>query len=227
MITEDYFKWTDELVKEFTQWYKNICHPVYDLIHDPILEFKQFKKPKRDYDIVSGNTYMGITNGSKSYLLINSVKRLSDGVVFSVGDITTSGIIEEFIELWCGLEVHFTNKKGELLSKIEKEKTVLFTSNEGVQLKEGDYGWLVFTTKNSYKPGKTKIRKELFPLFDYQKLFITEEEAINFCALNKPHISSNEIFFLIEYCNIFSINESSTVLREKLIEFSKQKLKND
>jgi len=56
------------------------------------------------------------------HMKIYSVKRLSDGQTFSVGDETTYGVIEKFYISWAGMEVHFTNGSGATLASIEKAK---------------------------------------------------------------------------------------------------------
>lgn len=51
---------------------------------------------------------------------IHSVRRLSDGVVFTVGDKVNYGVIEKMVISWVGLEVQFTDGCGATLALIEK-----------------------------------------------------------------------------------------------------------
>src|SRR6185312_383711 len=85
----DNFQWTDELVKEFEIFYNKIDYAITgcDPIQKVIEQFKKSKEPKKEYEILSTCPIEGE---------IHSVKRLSDGEVFKVGDNTTFGQIQSF-----------------------------------------------------------------------------------------------------------------------------------
>ena len=90
------FKWTDELVKEFMKDF--VIHPNWKTFGDDwIEEFKASKQPKPEWEILedaSGKkgdpNFSAITRNHPhweyTHYPIHSVKRLSDGEVFTVGD---------------------------------------------------------------------------------------------------------------------------------------------
>lgn len=102
------FNWTDEAVKEFVLTYNKIDKLISgtDPIMQTIKEFKQSKQPcSRDWEVVkvrigrSGHIVdVGDTDDTASHYPIHSVKRLSDGEVFSVGDEVENGGVVRKIE---------------------------------------------------------------------------------------------------------------------------------
>jgi hypothetical protein len=231
MITEDNFKWTDELVKEFLDKYQLNRSWItgFDPTKEQMINFKKFKQPKKDYEVVSSCAEMWKSIKSGSYQVITSVKRLPDNEIFKIGDNTLHGTIEGFIESWCGLEVHFTNKKGELLAKIEKEKIVLFVTEDGVNVYKGDSVILISTTtwvthkhfiaiditKHPFKGVNGK------PSFLY---FSNEDAAKSYIIWNKPHFSVSEIMSLSQYYDRGLENERIIFNSARLKEVSEQKI---
>jgi len=126
-------EWEDELIKNWCSFFKafkkqNTEEPpkTYE-----ILRF-HYQKPtncnhvhlKKDgkYYYSSG-MYSGTLEshlGKDSEWKINSVKRLSDGEVFSVGDECTYGVIEKFNIEGSFMYVYFTNKNGATLASLTK-----------------------------------------------------------------------------------------------------------
>ncbi len=165
-MTEDNF-WTDELVLEYAvrshlpnneltiQEFKKLKLPS-ETIHNNLSEGK-------DYEILSFRYVTDKTNiackasngyffwdtssiGTEKEMLtsvwkINSVRRLSDNSIWTVGDKTCFGVIEKFHLGWNGMEVHFTDGKGATLRSIEKSKIhnhVPLTDNpEDIEMWEG------------------------------------------------------------------------------------------
>ena len=202
------FQWTDEIVKEYGEWFKQksdvfSSNPLY-----LVEQFKELKASKqqsvfkdKDWEIVLWN-YDGRIYEDKQYISgligaeIHSVKRLSDNSLWSVGDITTYGEIEEFKimhqSMMFKIKGHNTRYN---IDYAKKEKQILFTTHDGVAVYEGDEFWLLFTAPdgigNSYK---TKARKELLPFRSYQKTFSTEEVSKNWVLMNKLLLSVNDVF---------------------------------
>jgi hypothetical protein len=160
--------------------------------------------PYRTYEITNHNNYG-----------IHSVKRLSDGEVFTVGDKINqkeqnckNSLIESFnfnnkgdILVW----VHNNKpefKVGLELSKITKSKQPLFTTEDGVEIFEGDE-YCTVTEQFSifdFKAGKKHIQS-----YPNSKLFSTRKKAEEYVLMNKPCLSINEIvtaqekYFLLYY----------------------------
>lgn len=132
---------------------------------------------------------------------IHSVKRISDGVVFSVGDEVDSTwgkqIITDF-EIYkdVSMIVGFKTCKNPL-EKIRKlpERTKLFTTEDGVDVFEGGEYWYLPTTRaaDSFKPYKCTYasKGEATPMT--WLYFSTEEKAKEYITLNKPVLSLNDI----------------------------------
>jgi hypothetical protein len=92
------FFWTDELVYKFIEWKRNLSRPIYN----PIEDFKKLYKiekvtesvnrqPKKDYEIFSTKDNSGAIYYTDMFVdglgeVIHSVKRLSDGEIFTIGD---------------------------------------------------------------------------------------------------------------------------------------------
>jgi hypothetical protein len=142
-----------------------------------------------------------------SHFTIHSVTRLSDGEVFTVGDEIDKwgGIIKEFktdarVIVDCkgpGVVADVSFK----LENIEKGKKPLFTTEDGVDIFEGDNFWLLQDTKTFHlKYWNWDIMS--FPNTEYlsNKLkFSTKEAAEEYIDRNKPIFSKNdaeEIFYL-------------------------------
>lgn len=136
-----------------------------------------------------------------SYYTPTSVKRLSDEEVFSIGDKVRisklqhdgSFIIEKFYLSTDGVSLLCNGKGGNghvSITKIEHSKAI-FTTEDGVDMFEGEKCFWVFTT--SYNPAEGLAREELLPLQSYQKAFSTEKAAEDFVLTNKPCLSYKEV----------------------------------
>jgi len=140
------------------------------------------------------------------HLKIHSVKRLNDGEVFTVGDEVKSihwtkgsSIIESF-EIKDGklriLEKGQNSDTSKWLSLeciCKIKKSVLFTTEDGVDIYEGDIVHQV--NKNfeyySYYWGIQHGNKGV--PFENFKMFSTKEKAEEFIILNKPCLSINDV----------------------------------
>lgn len=137
--------------------------------------------------------------------IINSVERLSDGEIFKIGDtikhyfvgeftIKNFKIIEEDLVIFHELGlVRFL--KGDLTT-IFKVKTKLFTTEDGVDVFEGDS----FAHTSGATEPKVKIatKKHLNYSLPMDKLFSTKEKAEEYIKMNKPEFSRNQIINLLD-----------------------------
>ena len=194
------------------------------------------------YEIQPNKKYVGI-GVSHNYTLeeclsnyngkfeIFSVKRLSDGSVFTIGDkyyapsdrdraeeIITRFEIAEFkdeIKVFCDDSFGYY-----LLEHIQKlpKKDPLFTTEDGVDVFIGDYFWYVgdeFTINNG-KAFDKGIRS-------YVKHFSTKEKAEEYILLNKPCLSLNDLLFLWKDC-ITTTGLNDTRFYNKVKALAKSKL---
>jgi hypothetical protein len=182
--------------------------------------FQIVEEIKKDYEILS---FQGLTSGkliwtkqknklfsvscslnklgthSEEYLLqeglkINSVKRLSDGEVFTVGDkVQTSMIltINSFIIINNELLINPFEIIGTVaLNKITKAKQPLFTTEDGVDIFEGDIFYIAYEHKD-LDATPCKANKHHGKLLC--KTFSTYEKAQEYILMNKPCLSINDL----------------------------------
>lgn len=76
------------------------------------------KEVKKDYEVLK---YHAKHLGNMENKIV-SIKRLSDGEVFTIGDKNTHGIIENFYIGWAGMEIHYRDGSGQKLCDAEKVK---------------------------------------------------------------------------------------------------------
>jgi len=164
---------------------------------------------------------------------INSVKRLSDGEVFTIGDLIDFGNfenkgsqpIEKFeIDYFDKRRITAYNSAYGLGFEIWKKvptKTPLFTSEDGVEIFEGDdffypntHVWVVSKIKADAKMIHYVIEVNKY------KTFSSEEKAEEYILMNKPCLSLNETKKLFKTSSILKFEQ-------KLIELVKSKLKLD
>jgi hypothetical protein len=144
-------------------------------------------------------TYAALVERYKINLKIYSVKRLSDGVEFKIDDFAklkpnlngkqVEGRIAYFkVDNDYGIEVGFKEVRNagnwnylQNLIKVEK----LFTTEDGVDIYEGDRYYRIDIHRNSWTPQElsTKRAYDNKPNAAY---FSTREAAIEYIILNKP-----------------------------------------
>lgn len=147
---------------------------------------------------------------------IYSVKRLSDGEVFTIGDKITSSnivndrgfIITEFaitndILFPCGINRSCT------IGESIKAKPPLFTTEDGVDIFEDNLIDLYYLRKDfSYKLYEADIAKIVGYDTTHMKWFLAKEAVKEYILLNKPCLSINDIS---RNCSIYT---NITILKE-------------
>ena len=139
--------------------------------------------------------------------------------IFTIGDKTTLGIITCFRLLDNEIMVDFDNKNSILLrsKKLQKAKQPLFTTEDGVDIFEGEY----------YYP----VEKEFYFLHEKQTnhhctneekfwIFSTKEKAEEYILYNKPCLSLTDlknlgIFNETDYCKRMWITIKELVQQKK------------
>jgi hypothetical protein len=131
-------------------------------------------------------------------VIIQSIKRLSDGEVFSVGDyIYEDSKITEIILDKKGYTcpwLQCNDKVGSSLRSAEKRKA-LFTTEDGVDIKEGDKCFMVYLplSNHSQLTGSSVFTIKFLPNPSYRLIFSNEKAAKEYIAYNKPRFSLDEI----------------------------------
>lgn len=248
------FKWTDELVKEYLSQF---ISPLQIIGNTPIMQtkieaFKKSKEPKKEYEIISfkhKNELYNLTNdgnyGRRNFINpaslnhvpekseIISVRRLSDGEVFTVGDRVMWGkpcnIIRLFISsnglMWCDLKYTNGNEyQNANIGCLDKVKEVLFTTEDGVPIYERD-------TFPVYKVDFA------FNILQFAacdacgnsisgKYFSTKEAAEDWILMNKPILSLNDLIIVWDGDRLVGLSEhyKSSPMFQRFKELAKLKL---
>lgn len=196
---------------------------------------------KKDYEILQVSIIRSIKHeiidvsnygeGYKGYILalskcdgnsIHSVKRLSDGEIFTVGDkckrhndhilIITGFILKSFNVLKIN---DYWN-----INDLKHIKKPLFTTKDGVDIFEGDnIHWVCneftyFYTKNVNKEHYNLISGGKSGLF---KICSTKKEAEEYILMNKPYLSLKEIYDLTdENSGLYNKSDLKKLVQQKL-----------
>lgn len=157
--------------------------------------------------IIAGNSENEFL--SKDHWSIHSVKRLSDGEIFTVGDkvncwdgikkIEMIYILNDSknkLRFWMkgqyGIEGVSNNKNpsGYTLEHLQKAKQPLFTTEDGVDIFEGDSYWYINNMSTVHKTVAKYEGSNSLGL----KLFSTKEKAEEYIIMNKPCLSLNDVY---------------------------------
>ena len=172
-----------------------ICYP------DKFTEFWE-EVVEKDYEIlkqeyVPGYCYHGNQNPNQ-YKII-SIKRFSDGEVFTIGDNTNFGKIQGFnIKNSSKLIIEYYRKGNwQYLNSIKKVKQPLFISEDGVVMYEGDTFWYVCKSLE-FTGIFESTRYANAPNTCY---FSNKKDAEKYVLENKKSLSLKDVALVIGECN--------------------------
>jgi len=151
---------------------------------------------------------------------ITSVKRLSDGGIFKVGDFTGAG--NKIISFkpnpkgFLSVSLEDCTKRhrwGTNLISIKKSKPVLFTTEDGVEIREGDK---YFYIDHDWDLGDFTGNK--YTVLDGYKTFSTEKAREEYVINNKPCLSYQDIKNTFSETHLFETTWSrlKKVIKEKI-----------
>jgi len=135
---------------------------------------------------------------------INSIKRLSDGEIFTIGDkIGTPGRIFPIVEfkiynnentilISSYFNKHGSGRYNQRLKDLKKIKQPLFTTEDGVEIYEGNIYYKVVNDTFQLLIMENASKGESLK----SKVFSTKEKAEEYIIMNKPCLSINEILNL-------------------------------
>ena len=148
--------------------------------------------------------YVGLyEKGNEIY--IHSIKRLSDNVIFTIGDeinnSESSKLLNTKIESFCLNDIYMvkTTSGTQKLESLEHRKQPIFKTEDGVDIFKGDNFWSVYT------PGYTgtftdwtikEFNKTKLSIWLHDKAikrFSTKEAAEEYVLMNKPCLSINDL----------------------------------
>lgn len=235
--------WTPELWCEFL----NSNPGLPPTFQNEVNLFKSSKFPKKEWEIVayifkplSGKISRPPVIGPDSKYWkeaqdddgedygIHSVRRLSDGEIFSVGDriegryapiskIVIKDNITGSVGLECGHETSFT-----ALQIAKKLPQPILTTVDGVEMRENEECWIVDKHYNLL-PEPEKINEFKRNYFSNCFIFSTREAAEKYILENKPLLSLNDVK---DVCSVpgMRVSAQTDILIEKLTALVKQKL---
>ena len=168
---------------------------------------------------------------------IHSVKRLSDSEIFMINDLidfndsyvkkhNEISKIKSFRIEKDSLYVDLETSYGISLNVIKHVKQPLFTTEDGVEIYEGDKFYYVKFKENKYSQGevfeavKVPSRWSFTYEPEFELYFSTKEKAEEYILLNKPVLSINDI---TTYCKY----SSGGISLNKIITLVQQKIKNN
>lgn len=174
------------------------------------------------YKVLETKVYncQGISNGT--YTVITSVKRLSDGEVFSIGDkISFRGLYgnnsQHKYDIIKGFDLKQDANLGVLyhnglvgLSKIEKYKESILTTFDGVELFDQDVYYFIWLNKPAHGQEINKVYKAIArPLEEDTSwssdavFFSTKESAEKYLKENQKKYSVNDIKEIVKKLGCF------------------------
>lgn len=207
-----------EYLKE-TYFWEKLIEKDYEILTIRAQSILHYKQSSGGFKSRSGASYIAV-NCLEGYG-IHSVKRLSDGEVFTIGDNITfyrpdqggknyNCKITNFYEVDKQMNIT-TNGLCENIKNILHIKKPLFTTEDGVYIFEGDEFYYPTGDLNYIYKEKTPI-KTIHDSKSYDNLlkyclvvsnhkFSTKEAAEKYILLNKPCLSLNEVLNIFGRCN--------------------------
>lgn len=208
---------TQNTLDKFSEFWEEVVEKDKDYEILSILLRKPEKHIIRKIDLDDSESYIESLikcDGNKIY----SVKRLSDGEIFTIGDKikdTEFGVcsIKGFKIIDNKIHVIYLDFDYPLTKTI-KYKKPLFTTKDGVDIYEGDKYWLIV---NSDMAMPNTARKE-WSYNSENKRFSTKKAAENYIKPHKPCLSYQEILSIFDKtCSNSNIRNDFKTKLTKLI----------
>ena len=144
---------------------------------------KATRKPEKDYEILEYRTLVLTPAPIEE---ICKVKRLSDGEVFGVRDVTKEGTITGFEE-YKGLLIVRLGELNKWIHDIQARKPIL-TSEDGVELFEGDKAFPIYNDENLTIVCEGPVNSGIDPIENW--LYFSTREAAEDYRLNNAKVLS-------------------------------------
>ena len=186
---------------------------------------------EKDYEILeimhkygAISSYIKKLDGDLKDKIIFKIKRLSVGEIFTVGDDVLSKTCYVPNKI---LSIELINNKIRLyprnsfynLEDIEKVKQPILTTEEGINLFEGDTYYFIWLSHPAFKQTTYEVySEEVKPLdgdaiwSEHAKFFAKKESAERYIKLNKPHYSIKDIVPIVNNWALFPCIEENDIL---------------
>jgi len=215
---------TKDKVENYPEFWQPVIEKDYEILSFTDLFSKNIMKKHQNnnFGIVWGeytekDQLDKLSQGKK----IHSVKRLSDSQIFTIGDIINTRVDDkykqEILEINLGINYNFLKDKlifktkaGYVIIDIAvKTKEKLFTTEDGVDIFEGDSFIRVYT--KDFTLFDKKLTEPVSKNYDIKENwdkrgiihFSTKEKAEEYILLNKPCLSYGEVqeYLKVKDCN--------------------------
>lgn len=197
-------------VDNYSEYWEKVRERDYEILMMMNPNIRTPSIPYRIESISQSNCIARYANGH----VIHSVKRLSDGVIFTVEDridrserLYKNNIIRGFnigsdgkilVSINDVVDRSYKESKGCCISIVEHSLKFLFNSEDGVDMNEGD---IVYYTELDDDDMSWKIQSRVLSRRDTRfiddctiKAFSNEKELKKYILFNKPCVSLNHIF---------------------------------
>lgn len=226
------FKWDDESVMEFYDFHREREN---QWTSESIQQFKESKQPKPEWEIISYRHKQTKEITPKTSTVfhkamfnneheIYSVKRLSDGEVFTIGDIVKYHKASHYG--WYAIDNFFIRGDNQILARNKEQSIVeyiteivkapdpLFTTNDGVDVYKGDNYYFINTEWEIRYTGDNYNW-----VGDNLKAFSSKVKAEEYILMNKPLLSANDIISYVVNHSVYKDN-----YKDLIISLAKEKL---
>ncbi len=170
------------------------------------------KMPSGLFTVNTAHTYDEEYILKKCHYKIHSIKRLSDGEVFTVGDKVCWDWFESKSKYFTVVSFRLSYDMSEVVLDLENNtairvvfeglfndeefnfrhyKSPLFTTEDGVEVFEGDTYWHI---DRDFQKWKSTAHKDFTPRI----IFSTKELAEEYIKMNKPEFSRNQVTKMLE-----------------------------
>lgn len=210
-----------ELINLYPEFWEEVVEKNYE-----ILSYHMSGLYKKGVHVIhNADRFRNPQFGGNSEWSIYSVKRVSDGEIFTIGDLLVNDYAIKSIGLVEGaIRIYPQNSFYKLEYAVKAKKPKLFTTKDGVDIYEGDKYWYLVISDSPLLPNwkpTTHIadwdsKSKTSPLGRVQ--FSTKEKAEEYILLNKPCLSLNDLLNM-EYARGIPLLEPNgdTILCAKAI----------
>lgn len=196
-------------VKQYPEFWEEVIKKDYEILS---------LKDNFNNKIINNLSHLNLNNLYKTnneFLDIHSVKRLSDGEIFTIGDEVclkqkeNYKPIESFI--LCDNKI-LVNQYINGINSYKKQEKPLFTTEDGVDVFNKEYKLfeVILSTFHLNEDIPLRACNDCFEQTGYpSKVFSTKEKAKEYILMNKPCLSLNEIFSIFDISKKYQYNDTN------------------
>jgi len=206
----------DWAIEESNDW-EEVVEKEYEILSVIDTKNRVWSKSEESESVFEKSPLCVVLDSFGENWRIHSVKRLSDDEVFTIGDLTTKGVIHGFEITPSHLSVSVGDQKT-LLRTFDKVKQPLFVTEDGVDIYKNQKYYGLYTESWLIEEHENGIDYDIKPeeIFDFSYLtFSTKEKVEEYVLENTPCLSVKDVT---------SINLYMPLYVDKLREIAKSKI---